>query len=224
MATQPEPPQGTVGLTSFATLAVAFAIGAVLGYGLVVVSEAVNGTAPVVEWSAVVGLVVVAVVVGGLAWTTYRTVHRDRQRIPAQRRRQSAHAGKGQLDRRCGRRWRLCRIRIPFPRQPGCVLAAGTRAALWLRCRGGCDHRGLWAGCWSAPAGFRSTPTNRVSLHVGPPSNPAQRPRSPWLRRSSFSPPDWWLLAVVTTTWVERRGRQRRRARRCGVEDWIRLK
>ncbi|MGI8887470.1 MAG: DUF3180 domain-containing protein [Nocardioidaceae bacterium] len=85
MAKQPEPPQGTVGLTSFATLAVAFAIGAVLGYGLVVVSEAVNGTAPVVEWSAVVGLVVVAVVVGGLAWTTYRSVHRDRQRIPAQR-------------------------------------------------------------------------------------------------------------------------------------------
>ena len=62
-----------------------FGIGGVLGYGLVAVSVRTTGWAPRVQWSAVFGLLGLVVLVGGLAYSTYRTVHRERRPIEARR-------------------------------------------------------------------------------------------------------------------------------------------
>ncbi len=85
MAAPPSPPQGSVGPTRSSALAVGFTLGAVSGYALVLVGEAIGDTAPVVQWASVGALVAIAGVVGGLALTTYRTVQRDRRRIDPQR-------------------------------------------------------------------------------------------------------------------------------------------
>lgn len=74
-----------MGPTRFGALAVAFTLGALSGYALVLITEAVSGTAPLVQWASVGALVAVAGVIGGLALTTYRTVQRDRKRIDSQR-------------------------------------------------------------------------------------------------------------------------------------------
>ncbi|MEJ7743611.1 MAG: DUF3180 domain-containing protein [Nocardioidaceae bacterium] len=74
-----------MGPTRFSALGVAFVLGALAGYALVVVAEAISSTAPVVQWTSIAALVAVAGVVGGLALTTYRTVQRDRRRIDSQR-------------------------------------------------------------------------------------------------------------------------------------------
>ena len=63
----------------------AFVVGAVLGYGLVVVAERISGAAPPVQWTAVLALVAIAVIVFVLAYSTYRTVHRERRRMNPQR-------------------------------------------------------------------------------------------------------------------------------------------
>jgi hypothetical protein len=76
---------GTIGPTRFSTLAVAFVLGVLLGYAVVPVSELLDQTAPQVQWSAVGALVIIAGVVGVFAWSTYRTVHRLRQRVDTQR-------------------------------------------------------------------------------------------------------------------------------------------
>jgi Protein of unknown function (DUF3180) len=62
-----------------------FGVGVVLGYGLVAVSVRTTGWAPRVQWSAVFGLLGLVVLVGGLAYSTYRTVHRERRPIDARR-------------------------------------------------------------------------------------------------------------------------------------------
>jgi len=74
-----------VGLTPFAALSVAFALGAMSGYALVVIAESFSDTAPVVQWAWVGALVVIAGAVGGLAYTTYRTIQRDRRRMEPHR-------------------------------------------------------------------------------------------------------------------------------------------
>lgn len=74
-----------MGPTRLSALGVAFALGALAGYALVVVAETISDTVPVVQWTSIAALVAVAGVVGGLAWTTYRTVQRDRGRIDSQR-------------------------------------------------------------------------------------------------------------------------------------------
>jgi Protein of unknown function (DUF3180) len=79
------PPRGTVGPTSWRLLLVLFAVGAVLGYGIVAVSVRTSGFAPRVQWSAVFGLLGLVILVGGLAYSTYRTVHRDRRPIESRR-------------------------------------------------------------------------------------------------------------------------------------------
>ena len=63
----------------------AFLVGALLGWGLVPFSERASGVAPRVEWTSVAALLVIAGVVLVLAYTTYRTVHRDRRRMDPQR-------------------------------------------------------------------------------------------------------------------------------------------
>jgi hypothetical protein len=71
--------QGTVGATKLSVLVALFICGALLGFALVPISEQLNGTPPRVEWTAVGALVVIAGILTVFAYTTYRTVHRDRR-------------------------------------------------------------------------------------------------------------------------------------------------
>jgi hypothetical protein len=56
-------------------------VGLVLGWLLRPVAVAVNGAAPTVGWLPVLALLFVAVVVGAVAWTTHRQLHRRRERL-----------------------------------------------------------------------------------------------------------------------------------------------
>lgn len=56
-------------------------VGVALGYAVVAVAVRANGVAPRLQWNSVVGLAGIAALVGGLAYSTYRTVHRERRRI-----------------------------------------------------------------------------------------------------------------------------------------------
>ena len=56
-------------------------VGLVLGWLLHPLSVRVNGTAPTVGWLPVLALLFVAVVVGAVAWSTYRALHRRRERL-----------------------------------------------------------------------------------------------------------------------------------------------
>jgi uncharacterized membrane protein YjfL (UPF0719 family) len=79
------PTQGTIGPTRLSALAAVFVCGGLLGYALVPISEQLSGTAPRVEWAAVGALTLIAGVLLVFAYTTYRTVHRDRRLIDARR-------------------------------------------------------------------------------------------------------------------------------------------
>lgn len=59
--------------------------GLVLGWLLRPVSIRLNGSAPTVGWLPVLSLVFVAVIVGAVAWSTYRSFHRRHERIEAHR-------------------------------------------------------------------------------------------------------------------------------------------
>jgi hypothetical protein len=72
------PPTGRVRTTSAAAVAGFAVVGLVLGWLLRPVSVAINGTAPTVSWLPAVTLLFVALIVGWLAWSTFRTVHRRR--------------------------------------------------------------------------------------------------------------------------------------------------
>jgi hypothetical protein len=72
------PPTGRVRTTSAAAVAGFAVVGLVLGWLLRPVSVAVNGTAPTVSWLPAVTLLFVALIMGWLAWSTFRTVHRRR--------------------------------------------------------------------------------------------------------------------------------------------------
>jgi hypothetical protein len=56
-------------------------IGLVLGWLVRPVSVATTGSAPTVGWLPVLALLFVAVVVGSVAWSTYRLIHRRHQRL-----------------------------------------------------------------------------------------------------------------------------------------------
>jgi hypothetical protein len=56
-------------------------VGLVLGWLMRPVAVAVNGTAPTVGWLPVLALLFVAVVVGAVAWTTHRQLHRRSERL-----------------------------------------------------------------------------------------------------------------------------------------------
>jgi hypothetical protein len=78
-------PQGTIGPTRLSVLAAVFVSGGLFGYALVPISKSIGGSAPRVEWTAVAALVVIAGVLLVFAYTTYRTVHRDRRRMDTTR-------------------------------------------------------------------------------------------------------------------------------------------
>ncbi|CAN5571218.1 hypothetical protein BH10ACT10_BH10ACT10_21980 [soil metagenome] len=56
-------------------------VGLVLGWGLRPLSIRLNGTAPTVGWLPVLALAFVALVMGSVAWSTYRSVQRRRERL-----------------------------------------------------------------------------------------------------------------------------------------------
>jgi hypothetical protein len=66
-------------------LAGCFVVGGVLGYLLVPIAEETSGTAPRIEWTSAAVLAVIAFMVLALAYTTHRTIHRERRRMDPRR-------------------------------------------------------------------------------------------------------------------------------------------
>ncbi len=83
MATSKTPPQGTIGPTRVSVLLGVLAVSGVLGYAFASISELVSHSAPRVEWVAVAAPWAIAAMLGVLAGSTYKTLHRDRRRLPS---------------------------------------------------------------------------------------------------------------------------------------------
>lgn len=79
----PEPPDpvGRVGTTKPGTLVLVGLAGLVAGWALRPVSIELQGTAPRVAWVQVLALALVAVILGAVAGSTYRTLQTRHQRI-----------------------------------------------------------------------------------------------------------------------------------------------
>jgi hypothetical protein len=79
----PEPPDpaGRVGSTRPGTLVLVGLVALVAGWALRPVSIALQGTAPRVAWVQVLALVLVALIIGAVAWSTYRTLQTRHQRL-----------------------------------------------------------------------------------------------------------------------------------------------
>lgn len=73
--TPPEPP-GHVGSTRAGTVTGFALVGLVLGWLLRPVGMRVSGAAPTVGWLPVLTLLFVALILGSVAWLTYRSLHR----------------------------------------------------------------------------------------------------------------------------------------------------
>ncbi len=81
MALQSGPNQGTIGPTRIGLLALAFVVGAVVGYAFEPLVVLANGTAPRISVASVLLLVAIAAVLLALAYSTYRTIHRNKGRL-----------------------------------------------------------------------------------------------------------------------------------------------
>jgi xanthosine utilization system XapX-like protein len=77
--------EGRLRTTAATTLAIVGLIGLAVGGVIRPLIERGNGVAPTVPWAASMTLAFLAAVLGGLAWTTYRTIHQHRRRIEPQR-------------------------------------------------------------------------------------------------------------------------------------------
>jgi small-conductance mechanosensitive channel len=76
-----ERPSGHVHPTGPGPLVGFFLTGLVLGWLLRPVSIRVNDTAPTVGWLPVLALLLVALIMGAVAWVTYRDLHRRGRRL-----------------------------------------------------------------------------------------------------------------------------------------------
>jgi len=80
-ADRPPEPQGHVRTTSVGSLLTFALVGLVAGWALRPLSIRMDGAAPTVGWLPVLTLAFVAVVVGSVAWSTYRSLHRRHERL-----------------------------------------------------------------------------------------------------------------------------------------------
>lgn len=83
LAPEAPEPEGRIGTTGPGVLLALGLVGLVLGWALRPVSIGVRGAAPTVGWLPVLALVLVAVIVGAAAWSTYRSLHVHGIRLPA---------------------------------------------------------------------------------------------------------------------------------------------
>ena len=74
-------PQGHIRTTRPGSVVVFALVGLVLGWALRAVTIATGGVAPTVGWLPVFALFFVAAIIGGVAWSTYRTLQRQGGRI-----------------------------------------------------------------------------------------------------------------------------------------------
>ena len=83
MAEHPTP--GSVSLTPWRALLVAALFGGLAGWLVVVTANAFDMLPPRIPWTAPVGLVVFAALVGALAWSTHQRLQVRRERMEPQR-------------------------------------------------------------------------------------------------------------------------------------------
>jgi ABC-type Fe3+-siderophore transport system permease subunit len=81
----PSGPGGSIDVTRPRTLAVSAVIGAVCGWLIVAVSNAMGATPPLVPWTAPIGLVLITALVGVLAYTTHQRIQVRRERVVPER-------------------------------------------------------------------------------------------------------------------------------------------
>jgi hypothetical protein len=77
--------RGSVSLTPWRALAVAALFGGLAGWLVVVTANAFDVLPPRIPWSAPIGLVVFAALVGALAWSTHQRLQVRRERMEPQR-------------------------------------------------------------------------------------------------------------------------------------------
>ena len=80
-----EPSGGSVNLTPFPALVVAAVFGGLSGWLVVVIANAFDLIPPEVPWTAPIGLILVAALVGALAYATHQRIQVRRERIEPQR-------------------------------------------------------------------------------------------------------------------------------------------
>ena len=80
-----EPSSGSVSLTPFRALVVAALFGGLAGWLLVVTANAFDLIPPEVPWTAPIGLILVAALVGALAYVTHQKIQVRHERMEPQR-------------------------------------------------------------------------------------------------------------------------------------------
>lgn len=81
---EPDEPRGTLRPTSAAALTVCAVAGLVVGWGIHPLLVRLTGRPPLVSWPQVLALVLVAGIMGFLAWHTWQTVQVRRERLDPQ--------------------------------------------------------------------------------------------------------------------------------------------
>jgi hypothetical protein len=81
---EPPEPQGTLRPTSARALTVCVLVGLVVGWGIHPLLNRVGGRPPLVSWTQALALVLVAGIMGFLAWHTWQTVQVRGERLEPQ--------------------------------------------------------------------------------------------------------------------------------------------
>jgi len=81
----PDEERGTIRPTRLSNLLAVAVVGGVCGYAVVPIATEISGTAPRIAWTSVAILVAIALMLSLLAFTTHRTVHKERRRIDSRR-------------------------------------------------------------------------------------------------------------------------------------------